>query len=214
MPSYGVVGASRGLGVSFSCRRLMDNYEWLRQLSSDPANTVIGLVRTPMDTEKRLVSDSIQNVHIVKADMADNDSLIAAAAQVEKYTGRSVDYLIINGIYASPDLTFTFPTEFKGRRRVDELDDTESKSQCPWCYLHDQRVLAFGAQKQYQEIAVISSGLGDRGHAEKSDMSWCVKNGSIKAALNTIVARYAAELKSEGIVVFALSPGLVDTMRV
>jgi hypothetical protein len=61
MPSYVVTGVSRGLGVSFTCPLpsrsksvFYYQYEFLRQRSSDPENTVIGLVRDKPATDKKL----------------------------------------------------------------------------------------------------------------------------------------------------------------
>jgi hypothetical protein len=58
-------------------------YQWLRQLSSGADNTVIGLVRTPSTAQKRLEADSIQKVHLIQADMADNASLVTLPLQLK-----------------------------------------------------------------------------------------------------------------------------------
>jgi short-subunit dehydrogenase len=85
MPSYVVTGVSRGLGVSFTCPLpsrsksvFYYQYEFLRQLSSDPENTVIGLVRDKPATDKKLPEElkgQLSKVHILQADITDYDTL-------------------------------------------------------------------------------------------------------------------------------------------
>ncbi|KAN0105811.1 NAD(P)-binding protein [Hyaloscypha variabilis] len=201
MPSYVVVGASRGLG-----------YEWLRQLSNESANTVIGLVRTPDTVQKRLETDSMQSVHLVAGDMADNDSLVAAAAETEKFTGGSVDYLIINGVYTNPSESFLFPSEFSGKEELLTNSMTQSlKVNVLGVVFSINAFLPLVRKSKIKKIIVISTGLADRDMVEKSTISFLLTYSSMKAALNMVVAKYAVELKSEGILLLALSPGLVDT---
>jgi len=69
----------------------------LRYLSSDVKNTVFGLVRNPGMTKTRLARDSIKNIHILEADMADNTSLTIADTAMSPITTGALDYLIING---------------------------------------------------------------------------------------------------------------------
>jgi NAD(P)-dependent dehydrogenase (short-subunit alcohol dehydrogenase family) len=184
----------------------------LRQLSSGGNNTVIGLVRTPTIVEKRLAADSIQNVHLIQADMADNNSLVTAATEVKKLTGGSVDYLIINGAYTNPAENFLSPTEFSGK----EVELTNSmieslKVNVLGAICSINAFLALVRNSNIKKIIVITTGLSDRDMTEKSTFSHFVTYSSMKAALNIVVAKYAVELKSEGIVLLALSPGLVDT---
>lgn len=47
----------------------------MQNLSSDPANTVIGLVRDLKATEAKVAELHRDNVHIFKADLDDYDSL-------------------------------------------------------------------------------------------------------------------------------------------
>ena len=64
MPSYVVTGVSRGLG-----------YEFLRQLSANPSNTVIGLSRNGASTREMVTKDGLKNVTILEADISDTSSL-------------------------------------------------------------------------------------------------------------------------------------------
>jgi hypothetical protein len=50
-------------------------YEFLRQLSKNPANVVIGLVRQKSKTEKKVAEDGVKNVTILEADILDLPAL-------------------------------------------------------------------------------------------------------------------------------------------
>lgn len=51
-------------------------FEFLRQLSANPANTVVGLVRDPKSVEPKVESElGRSNIHIVKGDLDDYESL-------------------------------------------------------------------------------------------------------------------------------------------
>lgn len=62
-----------------------------------------------------------------------------------------------------------------------------------------------------KKITVISSGMADPEWVVQNDIPGSLIYASMKAATNMVVAKYAVELRGEGIVVLALSPGIVDT---
>jgi NAD(P)-dependent dehydrogenase (short-subunit alcohol dehydrogenase family) len=201
MPSYVVVGASRGLG-----------YEWLRQLSSDPANTVIGLARMAASVESRLAADKITNVHILQADMADYNALNAAAADAAGVTNGSVDYLIINGAYNAPELSQIPLTAFVGREDDLRKDMIASLDVNVLGVIYSiNAFLPLVRKSNIKKIVVISTGLADTERVPATGVSIFVIYSTMKAALNMVVAKYSAELKGDGITLLALSPGLVNT---
>ncbi|OBT42028.1 hypothetical protein VE00_07422 [Pseudogymnoascus sp. WSF 3629] len=201
MPSYVVVGASRGLG-----------YEWLRFLSQDPANTVIGLARTPGPVEAQLAADKITNVRIVKADMLDHKSLTIAASEVSKVTNNSLDHLIVNGAYLGLDASFITPTEFIGQEDLLRREFIKNLDVNVIGVIHSINAFIPLIRKgTAKKITVISTGLADLELAQKANIAFSVLYSSTKAATNMVVAKYAAELKGEGIILLALSPGVVDT---
>ena len=154
----------------------------------------------------------MQNVHLVQGDMGDNDSLVAAAAQVDKLTGGSVDYLIINGVYVNQSETFLSPTEFSGNEELlTEVMTQSLKVNVLGTIFSINAFLPLVRKSKVKKIIVISTGLADRDMVEKSIMSFSVTYSSMKAAVNMVVAKFAVELKSEGIILLALSPGFVDT---
>ncbi|PIL30292.1 hypothetical protein GSI_07473 [Ganoderma sinense ZZ0214-1] len=79
MPSYTVVGASRGIGL-----------EYVSQLASRSDAMVFAIVRNPEgSTHLKDVAMSSKNIHIIPGD-------VGAAKQVSEITGGKLDYLIHN----------------------------------------------------------------------------------------------------------------------
>jgi hypothetical protein len=54
---------------------LHDQFKFLRNLSSNPFNTVIGLVRNVAETEAKVASWKNPNIHIVEGDLNNYESL-------------------------------------------------------------------------------------------------------------------------------------------
>ncbi|KZP04396.1 hypothetical protein FIBSPDRAFT_941025 [Athelia psychrophila] len=93
MSSYAITGAARGLGVD-----LWLQFEFVRQLSLKPENTVFALVRS-LSTSQKLAALDAKNIHILQADITDVAALKIAAATMHKITGGSLDYLINNAAF-------------------------------------------------------------------------------------------------------------------
>jgi NAD(P)-dependent dehydrogenase (short-subunit alcohol dehydrogenase family) len=71
-------------------------YAILKNLASDPSNTVIGLVRNRKAAEDRLAKDNI-SAHVVTADIVDEGALKLAAEEAQKILGdRGLDVLVNN----------------------------------------------------------------------------------------------------------------------
>lgn len=173
---------------------------------------MFGIVRTPGPVVKRLSEDNIENVHLIEGDMADNKSLVAAAAAIEKLSSGIVDYLIVNGAYASPEENFVFPTEFSGKEDLLTHTMVESlKVNVIGVVFTINAFLPLVRKSSIKKITVISTGLADQKLSEHSTIPFLMTYSAMKAALNIVVARFAAELRNEAIVVLALSPGVVDT---
>lgn len=97
MSSYLITGASRGIGYGF-----------IQVLAANPANTVIGLVRDKVATQKKLAADGLTNVHVVAGDLTDAASLKKAAAETQKILGdKGLDVLVNNAAYISTATAMT-----------------------------------------------------------------------------------------------------------
>lgn len=74
----------------------------VRQLSEDPKNLVVGLVRDKAATEKKVAAElgDRPNVHILHGDLTNHGSLKQAADDTSKIVGeRGIDYLVANAAY-------------------------------------------------------------------------------------------------------------------
>ena len=201
MPSFVVVGASRGLG-----------FEWLHFLSADKANIVVGLARTPSAVNAKLSADNINGVHVVQADMIDQKSLQAAAAEVAKLTDGSVDYLIVNGAYLNAATAGLSPVALadNGTLLRDEMKQNVDVNLIGVMFAINA-FLPLVRKSSIKKITVLSTGMADFDFVANAEISFSVAYGAIKAALNMVVLKYSIELKSEGIILLLLSPGVVNT---
>jgi NAD(P)-dependent dehydrogenase (short-subunit alcohol dehydrogenase family) len=189
-------------------------YEWLRQLSSDATNTVIGLARTTAPVESKLAADKITTVRILEADMINPASLNAAAADVTGLTNGSIDYLIVNGAFSDPNTQNLLPTAFIGREDVLRKDMMTSLEVNVLGIMYSiNAFLPLIRKSNVKKIIVISTGLADTENVPKTGVPNFITYSSMKAALNMVVAKYSVELKEEGIIVLALSPGVVATQE-
>jgi NAD(P)-dependent dehydrogenase (short-subunit alcohol dehydrogenase family) len=74
----------------------------LKQLSADPGDLFIGLVRDKAATEAKIAAElgKRSNVYILEADLTNYGSLKNATSETAKILGgRGIDYLIANGAY-------------------------------------------------------------------------------------------------------------------
>ncbi|KAJ7361120.1 hypothetical protein DFH08DRAFT_365872 [Mycena albidolilacea] len=69
-------------------------------------------------------------------------------------------------------------------------------------------LLKNGAAKK---VLAVSSGLGDQDLTLAGELATKSSYSISKAALNVVVAKYAAQFKADGFVFLAISPGIVDT---
>jgi len=201
MASYVVTGASRGLG-----------YEFIRQLSSNSANTVIGLVRNKAATEDRIAKDGIKNITILEADITNFDAQKAAAAKVSELTGGSLDYLINNAAYVS---------ELSGLKSLADFENDPPAVEKDLLDSFDINVvgvtktvaafLPLIKKSKIKKVITISTGMADLDLVNQFSVGMAAPYSISKAAVNLLIAKYNAAYASQGILFMSISPGLVDT---
>ncbi|KAJ7726931.1 hypothetical protein B0H16DRAFT_1735431 [Mycena metata] len=196
MPSYVVTGASRGIGLAF-----------VKELSADSQNTVFAIVRNK-STATHLTALLRNNVVVLEADATDAKALNRAAGEVSKATGGTLDYLINNaGGSTMLGLTATDPTP--------EAIEEDLLLHFKWntiSAVHSTNAFLLLLKKgTAKKAACITSGMADLDGTLQMGTTVPFSYSVSKAALNMVVAKYAAELKPEGFVFLALSPGMVDT---
>ena len=221
MPSYLVTGANRGLGVLLSLDAVPSSqliriqYGFVRVLAHNPDNVIFGIVRNKAAAEAIVKADGLRNVHLIQADISDRKSLLAAREDLIKACGGSLDYLINNAAYVEKN------TEYNA------LDDFEEDSEALQTELQKSfEINVIGVidtinvflplirRSSIKKIVVISSGMADPDLVNGGSIWNSAPYTISKAAVNMAVAKYNAHLGGQGILVFALSPGVVATFEV
>lgn len=197
MPTYFLTGANRGLGLEF-----------VRQLSSNPSNTLIAGVRSLQadltDLNTILSSTKNSNVHIIECDVSSMDSLSSFDSRVADFLSRTVTKQIthlfnIAGINAtSSDTSLTLdPASLDNHMRTNVLGPAKIVEAL-------QSYLAPGAI-----VMNMTSGLGSLKVATGTPK--CCTYSMSKAALNMLTLHQARDLKEKDIIVICMDPGWVKT---
>ncbi|OAL49451.1 short-chain dehydrogenase [Pyrenochaeta sp. DS3sAY3a] len=203
MPSYLITGANGGLGTAF-----------LENLSSDPNNTVIGLVRRKAETDAKIAAWNKKNIHIVQADMMNYDSLKSAVETTSQITGGSLDYLILNAAYMGDWSAFD-PLSVLGRepaRLEKDLLDGYRTNVVGGIHLTNLSMPLI-LKGNVKKVVSISSGHADTDIAAKWQVHEAGPYAISKAATNMAMAKFHAEFAKDGVLFLSISPGVVDVGR-
>ncbi|KAJ4311246.1 hypothetical protein N0V94_008037 [Neodidymelliopsis sp. IMI 364377] len=203
MSVYVITGASKGIG-----------FEFLKQISDDPENLVVGLVRDKDATKQKVMEELGERptVHILHADLTSYATLKKAAADTAEIVGeRGVDYLIANGAFMS-DLD-SFDSIGALGDKVEELEDVASKyfqtnvvGNIHLFHLFMPLVLKGTVKK----VIAISSGHADLDLINEFEVEASPLYAASKAAMNVIVAKFSVQYKKDGVLFMSLSPGVVE----
>ncbi|KAJ5108236.1 hypothetical protein N7456_004911 [Penicillium angulare] len=203
MPSYVITGASRGLGWKF-----------LRQISSDLNNTVIGLVRRKSETEEKVKGEfhDRTNIHIVEADITDYAALIQAKAEVAAITGGGLDYLIANAGVVSRFDAYD-PIGVLGQQpEAMEEDLTKCFKVNVISNIHLFNLFTPLILKgEMKKVIAISSGQAALNIIPQLGIEVAALYSISKAGLNTAVAKFSAQYAKEGVLYMSICPGMVET---
>lgn len=202
MSSYLITGASRGIG-----------YEFVRNLSADPANVVVGLVRDKEATDKKVAAElGRSNIHIIQGDVTDYNSLKVAAEETAKITGGGLDYLIANGARVA---TYSGYLDFEQlsedpQRLEEDLVESFKTNTVGQIHLFSLFIPLI-RQGRAKKVIAISTGMADLEAVRKWEIGIAGPYAISKAALNMAVAKFSSIYNKEGILFMSISPGLVDT---
>ncbi|KAG9602871.1 NAD(P)-binding protein, partial [Aureobasidium melanogenum] len=176
MPVYVLTGANRGLGLEF-----------VRQLSADSSNTVIGAVRSMSNDLTDLKSlNKNDNIHVLECDtgeVSDITSFVQSCGRI--LDGQKIDYLLNNsGINAVPEQSSLSITENDMNEHI--------------------KINVLGPAKITEGIMQVSKGIKPRK---------CTTYSISKAALNMLTVHQGEELREKlpGAVVISMDPGWVKT---
>ncbi|KAK2122568.1 hypothetical protein NOF04DRAFT_1253421 [Fusarium oxysporum II5] len=208
MPSYLITGTSRGLG-----------FEFVRQLSADSNNTVIGFVRNKKATEEKIQRElsGRSNIHTIQGEIQNLESVKNLVKEVAKITGGSLDYIIANAAlqseWSAHNPIGVLCLQFRGEEpeRLEE-DMLESFKINTLGNIHlFNLALPLIRKGQAKKIIAISSGMADPEFITNFSISDGAPYTISKGALNIAVAKFDAQYRKEGILFMAVSPGLVAT---
>ncbi|KAJ2980325.1 hypothetical protein NQ176_g2710 [Zarea fungicola] len=191
-----VTGASRGLGLEF-----------VRQLSGNPDNFVIGVVRNPSKARESDVL-SRSNVALVQADLSKLDTFSNVAAEIAKLSGGKIDILINNagvmiGAGASFELGISKSTPDEWR---DQFHLNVTSIVFFTIALLDQ--LEAGTDKK---VINLASMLGDLTYTLANPSLHFASYSTTKAALTIATSKFHVEFQDKGFIFIALNPGWVNT---
>jgi NAD(P)-dependent dehydrogenase (short-subunit alcohol dehydrogenase family) len=205
MPSYVITGTSKGLG-----------WEFLRQLSQDQANTVIGIVRNKPAVDKR-VSEELSgrsNITILQADLTDYKAIKGTVEETAKITGGGLDVLIANAAYMSSFDSFDGIGDLAAEH--EKLEEELTK------YLHTNITsnihlfnlfLPLILKGQTKKVIAITSGHADLDSINKFELAPAPLYSISKAGMNVAVGKFHAQYKQDGVLFTSVSPGVVDVGR-
>ncbi|KAH8893324.1 NAD(P)-binding protein [Thozetella sp. PMI_491] len=203
MPSYLITGVSRGIG-----------FEFLRQLSSDPNNTIVGLVRDKSSTDQKVANElgDRKNISIMQADLTDWKAIQATVDETAKITGGSLDYLIANAGFVS---------RWSALNTLGNLGAQPDKLEADMMDLFRINVVGnvhlFNAymplilKGSVKKVLLLSTGLADMEMTNKWSLYQGAPYSISKTAANAMVAKYNAEYGKDGVLFLAVCPGAVAT---
>jgi NAD(P)-dependent dehydrogenase (short-subunit alcohol dehydrogenase family) len=189
--TYFLTGASRGLGL-----------ECVRQLCSNPFNTIIAGVRSTTSSSistLKALNEQNKNIHIIECNVSDPISLSALefrVAEILSISGANLDYIFNlagmsmnnNNSFSSSDTFLTLdPTVFQAQMQANVLGPAKIIQSL-------RRYLARGAV-----VMNLSSGLGGLPRS-------CTYSISM-AALQRLTVHAARDLKPMGVRVVCMEPG-------
>ncbi|KAL8942494.1 MAG: hypothetical protein Q9216_001638 [Gyalolechia sp. 2 TL-2023] len=203
MSVYVITGVSSGIGFGF-----------LKSISEDPQNLVVGLVRNKPATEQKVASElgKRSNVYIVHGDLTKYDTLKKAAAETDKIVGdRGIDYLVGNA---------GFPAQFDAYSPIGELGEEPAELDDVADKLFKTNVtgnihffnlfMPMVLKGKTKKVIAITSGHADLEFINNFDIENSALYSASKAALNIITAKFSAQYKKDGVLVFSMSPGVVE----
>ncbi|PQE15852.1 short-chain dehydrogenase protein [Rutstroemia sp. NJR-2017a BBW] len=197
MSSYVITGVSRGIG-----------FEFVRQLSENPANTVFGLVRNKAAVVAEIGQE---NIYIIEADTTDPEALEKAAEFVSEKTNGTLDYIIANAALQAKTAMVGFDTLGKDPKALEEdlIEHYRVNSIGP---VHLFNIFMPLVLKGWaKKVIAISTDISDPEMTLKADIFQATSYSMSKAALNMAVAKFSALYREKGVLFMAICPGAVDT---
>ncbi|KAF2258793.1 putative short chain dehydrogenase [Lojkania enalia] len=202
MPSYVITGVSKGLG-----------WEFMDQLSSDPNNTVVGIIRNKPPTVERVAKElgGRKNITLLEADLTDYNATKKAAEDAGSILGGKLDILIANAGYVP---------QFDAYDGIGTLGAKPEELNQEFWKVFNINVLAnihlynlflpLIFKGNDKKVICISSAQGDAEWAREYEIDVAALYSASKAAMNMITSKFHAQYKKDGILFMGICPGMVD----
>ncbi|KAM6529966.1 hypothetical protein FALCPG4_008088 [Fusarium falciforme] len=203
MPTFLVTGASRGLGFAF-----------LKELSADRENLVVGPVRNKLSTERKIAEElgSPDNIRIVEADITNCEALKESVQEVSKLTSGVLDYIIANAALIPSWSAWVAVDVLAQNPELLEKDILDSikvnvVGNVHLFNLYMPLVLNGRAKK----VIAISSGMSDIEFIRQFEIEPAAPYAVSKAGVNVVIAKFAARYAKDGVLSMSICPGSVNT---
>jgi len=204
MPSYAIIGTSRGIGLSF-----------VKVLGENPANIVFALVRNPGAAQQLndfVATHKHKNVHIVQADMDDLKSIQNAAETVRKVTDGKLDVLINNGALTKQERASVALGAYEDPNLLEEDMTTFFKTNVVGVIHTINSFLPLLRAGEMKKCIITSSTMGSVRFILHNNMTFGPGYSMSKAAMNVAAAKFAVQYRDEGVVFLSINPGFVKTL--
>ncbi|KAH9922389.1 NAD-P-binding protein [Fomitopsis serialis] len=202
MPSYAIIGGSRGIGLEF-----------VRQLALNEENTVFVTVRNK-DKSTHLRATVAQlphkNVRILQADVVDKQAIKNAATELGRLSGGGLDILIYNAARLEFDNLLRGPGDYDNDEELDEEFIQSFKVNVLGPIHIVNNFLPLLRKGSAKKIIILGSEGGERSFVQHVHISGLGAYGVTKAAEHMVATKYAVALENEGFTVVSVSPGFVD----
>ncbi|KAF1960689.1 NAD(P)-binding protein [Byssothecium circinans] len=196
MPTYFLTGANRGIGLEF-----------VRQLSTTPANNIIAAVRSRKSSlsELKALRSTYPNIHIIECDVSSTDSISSLefrVAEILSKTASNLDYIFnIAAIHtSSTDTSLSIdPLSLEAHMSVNVLGPAKIVEAL-------RQYLSRGAV-----VMNLTSGLASMQVAKEGAVARCCTYSISKAALHMLSLHQARDLRRNHALVVCMDPGWVKT---
>ncbi|KJR86058.1 short chain dehydrogenase (AtsC) [Sporothrix schenckii 1099-18] len=201
MSSWVITGVSRGLG-----------FEFVRQLSDNPSNTVFGLVRDKAAVESKIAAEiGRKNIHIIQADTTDPAALEKAVQYISHITNGTIDYVIANAALQAKTALVGFDTLSHDSKALEQdLIDHFRVNTIGAVHLFNA-FMPLVLKGRAKKVIAISTGMSDPEMTLQADIYQATSYAITKAALNMAIAKFSAVYREKGVLCMAICPGAVDT---
>jgi NAD(P)-dependent dehydrogenase (short-subunit alcohol dehydrogenase family) len=199
------------IGTVLICRLGGIGESFVKYYASQPNYKVFGIVRNKKSADENLAKNGIQNVTMLQADITDAKAMLAAANEVSKATGGSLDILIPNAAVAAEKNRFKSLPDFPSMEDIEaDLNEAFSVNVVGAAFTI-AAFLPLIRKGQTKKIAAISTAMALDSLTNDYSLPMAAAYSISKAGMNTLIAKYNAALKNENILIFGISPGYVGT---